>query len=168
LESGFTITDAERNFKLDFQGFDVLIEQAIVDLLHIFRIPVQKRTHKPHEYELSGRVSNRWSSEKYHDLLKALGKNRSLHATLAKCDVRQALRKARELRNRWENNEEAEGHLSLRMHDLRGIVTEIMGWLETAYTIAEQEVEIPMGKQRETGQTGGVLECMGEPMDWEK
>ncbi|EXU95027.1 hypothetical protein X797_011889 [Metarhizium robertsii] len=162
LASGFTLKDAERNFKLDFEGFYALIEQAIVNLLHIFRVSVQRETSKP---KVGGLPLNGWSRHSYHhDVLKALEENDSLRATLGTGSVNQALWQAKELRNRWKDPGESEEVLSM-MCDVRWIVMEIMGGLEAVYAVALKEVEIPMGKQRELRQAGGG--GAGDPMDWE-
>ncbi|EFY84229.1 hypothetical protein MAC_09723 [Metarhizium acridum CQMa 102] len=160
LASGFTLKDAERNFKLDFEGFYALIEQAIVNLLHIFRVSVQRQRSKP---KIGGLPLNGWSRHSYHhDVLNALDENGSLRATLGTGSVNQALWQAKELRNRWKDPGESE-EVSSRMYDMRWIVMEIMGGLEAVYAIALKEVEIPMGKQREIGQAGGGHTFSGSP-----
>ncbi|KAF5136287.1 hypothetical protein E5D57_000047 [Metarhizium anisopliae] len=166
LASGFTLKDAEHNFKLDFEGFYALVEQAIVNLLHVFRVSVQRETSKPRNGGLPARALNGWSSHSYHhDVLKALDENDLLRATLGTGSVNQALWQAKELRNRWKDPGESE-EVSSRMYDMRWIVMEIMGGLEAVYAIALKEVEIPMGKQREIGRADGALEW--DPMDWEQ
>ncbi|KAF5131546.1 hypothetical protein E5D57_007901 [Metarhizium anisopliae] len=165
LACGFTLKDAERSFKLDFEGFYALIEQAIVNLLHVFGVSVQRETSKPRNGGLPSRELNGWPRHSYHhDVLKALDENNLLRATLGTGSVNQALWQAKELKNRWKAPGESE-EVSSGMYDVRWIVMEIMGGLEVVYAIALKEVEIPMGKQREIGQEDGTLEW--GPMDWE-
>ena len=155
-ESGFTLQDAEFNFKLDFHGFYASIEQAIVSLLHIFRVSL------PNQPLRSNRKLDHLSS-----ILKALDHHCSLRATLGTGDTSQALWTAYELGNKWKNSEDVEGIPSLRMYNLPWIVAGIMTGLEAAYMAAVKEVEIPMGKQRDTGQSDRVVDCGADPMDWE-
>ena len=158
-EPGFTVQDAARNFKLDFHEIYGLIHQAIVNLLHIFRISVDHVAPKLNEV---GTVFSAWSSPAYHhNVLKAIDENRSLHAILGTGDVSQAFWRAEELGKKWKDPDAVE--TSLQSSGLAWILTEIMGGLEAAHVIAEKEVRTALGKQRQAT----VPSYTADEMDWE-
>lgn len=162
-ESGFTFQSAGHNFKLDFHEFYGLIEEAIFNLLHVFRVPVYCGTLKPKENIVSGEIYN-WLSQSYRpNVLEALNESRSLHDVLGTGDVSQALRKARQLSSRWFGREDAKV-LPSDMNELKWILIEIMGGLEAVCVIAENEIETPLGKGRQVK----VESCRVDMMDWEK
>ncbi|KAK2597422.1 hypothetical protein QQS21_005970 [Conoideocrella luteorostrata] len=164
-EWGFSPQDAERNFKVDFHEFYAWVEQAVVFLLLVFGVVVEKGARQ------GGGAG--WSSHAYHhNVLRALDdEDNPLHETLGVGDVNQALWKAKELRNRWKDAAEGKETPPLKMYDLRWIVTEVLGGLEAAYAVAGREVEGDLGRENEIG-TGGRegedgWEWMVESMDWE-
>ena len=157
---GFTPEDAERNFKVDFHEFYVWIEQAVVLLLQVFGIEIREPPGARHMY--------------HHNVLMAA--EEGVYAeVLGKGDVKAALWKAKELRNRWKDAAEGKETPPLGMYDLGWIVRSILGGLEGAYGVAQDEVrraqEASMG-DTQNEQTADITQEEGwdwmvESMDWE-
>ncbi|KAK2678345.1 hypothetical protein RAB80_007085 [Fusarium oxysporum f. sp. vasinfectum] len=149
-EFGFLVTDAERNFKVDFHEFYAWIEQALVLLLMVFGISVSRGN------------SFKTGNHTYHEN--------------AEGEVNQALRKAKELRNRWKDVADGKETPPLKMYDLTWLVGQILGGLEIGYGIAAGRVQEAMQRQWDDGdehmgmgevQGDDEWEWMVEPMDWE-
>ncbi|KAF4451134.1 transcription factor [Fusarium austroafricanum] len=168
-EFGFTVADAERNFKVDFHEFYKWIEQALVLLLMIFKISV------PEEKPQRG-----WNHTYHENVLIELEMlDCPVHEALGRGEVNQALRKAKELRNRWKDASEGKETPPLKMYDLNWLVGQILGGLELGYGIAAQRVQSEAAEKRswaddydddEMGmaeQADDEWEWMVEPMDWE-
>ncbi|KAF5663206.1 transcription factor [Fusarium heterosporum] len=166
LEFGFTVADAERNFKVDFHEFYVWIEQALVLLLLVFGITV------PRGFGY-GKVTHAY----HHEVLVALETpSCPVHEALGKGEANQALRKAKELRNKWKDASDGKETPPLKMYDLNWLVGQILGGLEVGYGVAARMVEEEAlnGQLDDTDEhmaaaTGGDGEWdwMVEPMDWE-
>ncbi|KAH6603204.1 hypothetical protein Trco_007979 [Trichoderma cornu-damae] len=162
---GFSVQDAEVNFKVDFHEFYVRIEQALVFVLLVFGIAVPRggpgpRSQAAHTY--------------HHNVLKTLDdEDNPLHGALGGGDVNHALWKAKELRNRWKDAAEGRETPPLKMYDLTWIVGQVLGGLEVAYGLAAGRVEQLKTKANGHGGAGGGAddgdgwEWMVEPMDWE-
>ncbi|KAG6233914.1 hypothetical protein E4U26_000099 [Claviceps purpurea] len=178
LEWKFTAQDAERNFKVDFHEFYAWIEQALVFLLLIFGVTVERagwgggagRVRRGGGFSSSSSSS---SHAYHHNVLKALEDTRNpLHGTLGRGTVMEALWKAKELRNRWKDAAEGKETPPLKLYDLRWIVASILGGLEEAYGLAGREVvqgsDLGLGREErsEGGEEDG-WEWMVEMMDWE-
>lgn len=94
---------------------------------------------------------------------------------LGKGDVKAALWKAKELRNRWKDAAEGKETPPLGMYDLGWIVRSILGGLEGAYGVAQEEVrkaqENGMGNSQNQHNPESMQEegwdWMVESMDWE-
>ncbi|KAL6920906.1 hypothetical protein ACHAPO_009526 [Fusarium lateritium] len=130
---GFTVGDAERNFKVDFHEFYVWIEQAIVLLLLVFDIGI------PHQRFAGGRKQQ----HRYHEeVINALEEvSCPLYKALGSGEVNMALRKAKELRNRWKDAGEGKETPPLKMYDLTWLVGQILAGLEVGYSIGAKKVE---------------------------
>lgn len=170
-EAGFTPTDAERNFKVDFHEFYMWIEQALVLLLRIFDVTVPRG-----EGGIRGFANHAY----HHNVLSAFDDEENpLHAALGTGDVHHALWKAKELRNRWKDAAEGKETPPLKMYDLSWVVGQILGGLELAYGLAGMKVQEDMARQATLGlqetnnghpNIGGPDESwdwMVETMDWE-
>ncbi|KAG5955469.1 hypothetical protein E4U57_003421 [Claviceps arundinis] len=177
LEWKFTAQDAERNFKVDFHEFYAWIEQALVFLLRIFGVTVERAGWgggAGGARRGGGFSSSSSSSHAYHhNVLKTLEDKRNpLHGTLGRGTVIEALWKAKELRNRWKDAAEGKETPPLKLYDLRWIVASILGGLEEAYGLAGREVvkgsDLGLGREErsEGGEEDG-WEWMVEMMDWE-
>ena len=141
---GFSPEDAEANFKVDFHESYVWIEQALVFLQLVFGVVIARGS-------IGG---GRGATHAYHhNVLQALADAKSpLYAPLGKGNVKEALWKAKELRNRWKPvGQEDEGKEAppWKMYDVRWIVTTIMGGLEEAWVLARERVG---GERKEGGE----------------
>lgn len=158
------VGEAERNFKVDFHEFYVWIEQAIVLLLLVFDITI------PHSNRKKG------MPHQYHDNVIVALENPTcpLYEVLGKGEVNMALRKAKELRNRWKDVADKETP-PLKMYDLTWLVGQVLGGLETGYGIAAKKVETDnQGRSWADDFDDEMVmagddewEWMVEPMDWE-
>ncbi|KAL7765324.1 hypothetical protein ACKLNR_003240 [Fusarium oxysporum f. sp. zingiberi] len=165
-EFGFLVTDAERNFKVDFHEFYAWIEQALVLLLMVFGISVSRGN------------SFKMGNHTYHEnvLMELEMPDCPVHEALGRGEVNQALRKAKELRNRWKDVADGKETPPLKMYDLTWLVGQILGGLEIGYGIAAGRVQEAMQRQWDDGdehmgmgevQGDDEWEWMVEPMDWE-
>lgn len=149
----FTAEDAERNFKVDFHEFYVWIEQAVVLLLQVVGVEIREPPGAKHMY--------------HHNVLMAA--EEGVYGTvLGVGDVKAALWKAKELRNRWKDAAEGKETPPLGMYDLGWIVRSVLRGLEAAYEIAKEEVSLQSGQadQVEIMEEEG-WDWMVESMDWE-
>lgn len=162
-EFGFTPEDADRNFKVDFHEFYSWIEQALVLLLLVFGISVSRSQQNGY--------TGGWGHAYHHNVLKALEEETCpVYSALGQGDVKQALWKAKELRNRWKDASEGKETPSLKMYDLTWIVTQILSGLEAGYGIATIRVQEDSadGKDVNIADAGeDEWEWMVETMDWE-
>ncbi|KAF5580858.1 hypothetical protein FPANT_9155 [Fusarium pseudoanthophilum] len=165
-EFGFLVTDAERNFKVDFHEFYAWIEQALVLLLMVFGISVSRGT------------LYKTGNHTYHEnvLTELEMPDCPVHEALGRGEVNQALRKAKELRNRWKDVTEGKETPPLKMYDLTWLVGQILGGLEVGYGIAAGRMQETVQRHWDDddehmgmGEVQGddEWEWMVEPMDWE-
>ncbi|PHH63181.1 hypothetical protein CDD81_6232 [Ophiocordyceps australis] len=165
----FSTLDAERNFKVDFHEFYIWIEQAVVLLLRVFGTTIDAR---PGQSTLSA------THAFHHNVLMALSDElHPLHESLGTGDVKHALWKAKELRNRWKDVAEGQQAQTppLKMYDLEWIVAKVMTGLDSAYAVAAQRVRQDMQtagvdidmQQAQAVQAEDEWQWMVEPMDWE-
>ncbi|RDA94916.1 hypothetical protein CP533_0110 [Ophiocordyceps camponoti-saundersi (nom. inval.)] len=167
LEWDFSVEEAERNFKVDFYEFYAWIEQAVVLILSVFGTGVSPSC------VTAGLVRGRHAY--HHNVLKALDEpTHPLHAILGTGDVRHALWKAKELRNKWKDAAEGTDETPpLRMYDLNWIVTQTMRGLEAAYEVALKSLREELGGNEgefeawSRGVRVEEWEWMVEPMDWQ-
>ncbi|RGP78478.1 transcription factor [Fusarium longipes] len=162
---GFPVADAERNFKVDFHEFYVWIEQAIVLLLLVFDISV------PHTQRKFG------ERHTYHeDVINALEElSCPLFDVLGRGETNMALRKAKELRNRWKDASDGKETPPLKMYDLTWVVGQILTGLEAGHGIGAKKVdEDSRGRSWADDFDDEMVvagdnewEWMVEPMDWE-
>ncbi|KAK3359413.1 hypothetical protein B0T25DRAFT_532870 [Lasiosphaeria hispida] len=121
------VAEAELMFKLDFFEYYMLVERALVHLLGVYGIEIQRGARRPMNSEGGNRGVNSslWSGSdgrtttsnddngggaraaaghRYHaNVLEALDNRDSpLHATLGAGEVRRQLGRAKDLRNRWK------------------------------------------------------------------
>ncbi|CAH0038067.1 unnamed protein product [Clonostachys rhizophaga] len=158
-EGGWTPEHAEGNFKVDFYEFYAWIEQALVLLQRIFGVEIS-----------SGRGGRSWSSggtadhSFHHNVLAALEEEGNpLRGVLGSGEVRHALWKAKELRNRWKDAAAGEKETPpLRMYDLSWIVGNILAGLEAAYGVAAGKV-----RELEEAEKGGSAEATVEDQGWD-
>jgi len=115
------VIETEQMFKLDFFEYYMLIERALVHLLGVFGITVSKNGFvtstpfasqtTPSNRTTNGLSQSGWntannggSSHRYHaNVIEALDNPQNpLHKILGKGEVRKALQRAKDLRNRWK------------------------------------------------------------------
>ncbi|RGP65792.1 transcription factor [Fusarium sporotrichioides] len=164
---GFTVGEAERNFKVDFHEFYVWIEQAIVLLLLVFDIEISHRRF----------VGGKRQQHRYHEeVIAALEETTCpLYEALGSGEVNMALRKAKELRNRWKDAGEGKETPPLKMYDLTWLVGQILAGLEVGYGIGAKKVETDSQGRSwaddfddEMGMAvDDEWDWMVEPMEWE-
>ncbi|KAM0256695.1 hypothetical protein ACHAPA_012051 [Fusarium lateritium] len=164
LDFGFTVAEAEKNFKVDFYEFYVWIEQALVLLLLVFGIKITRGSgygNGAHAY--------------HHNVIMALeDPTCPVYEALGTGEANQALWKAKELRNKWKDMGEGKNTPPLKMYDLTWLVGQILGGLEVGYARAARAVEEEAlrgqgeveDEQMAMG-ADGEWDWMVEPMDWE-
>ncbi|KAI9155131.1 hypothetical protein HJFPF1_07705 [Paramyrothecium foliicola] len=171
-EAGFTASDAERNFKVDFYEFYAWIEQTLVLVLRIFDVVIPRGEGNG----TRGSANHTF----HHNVLMAFeDEGNPLHPVLGVGDVHHALWKAKELRNRWKDASEGKQTPPLKMYDLSWVVGQILGGLELGYGLAMVKVQEDMARAAvngaEDGSTGQTMpggqdeswDWMVEAMDWE-
>ncbi|KAK0392018.1 hypothetical protein NLU13_1516 [Sarocladium strictum] len=142
---GFEPEEAEMNFKVDFHEAYVWIEQALVFLQLVFGVVIP-RGNGGVVGMTNGSIGKPATHAYHHNVLQALADASSpLYATLGKGDVKEALWKAKELRNRWKDAAVASGAGDKdtpprQMYSVDWIVKTIMLGLEQAYPLARQRV----------------------------
>ncbi|KAI3316897.1 hypothetical protein HD806DRAFT_516461 [Xylariaceae sp. AK1471] len=179
----------EIHFKLDFHEFYMLIERALVHLMGVYGIVIYAHLDangngygvgNAHQSN-SGTFRDRCQRHRYHEnvLLALDNRDNPLHETLGRPEVRKQFARAKELRNRWKNADDADpGRFMpapLEAYNLEEILQAILGALEHAFFVTEQYV-----RQRNPGvdQNHPVStadwttdsddwEFMVDAMDWE-
>ncbi|KAK4669553.1 uncharacterized protein QC763_204020 [Podospora pseudopauciseta] len=115
------VAERELMFKLDFFEYYMLIERAVVHLLAVFGVDIDRHTISESSRDVSpvkqsqgqrlglsgsrwGRDGNNRSNHRYHaNVLEALDKpHNPLHGILGQGEVRKQLGRAKDLRNRWK------------------------------------------------------------------
>ncbi|KAK0720331.1 hypothetical protein B0H67DRAFT_599844 [Lasiosphaeris hirsuta] len=190
------VAEAELMFKLDFFEYYMLIERALVHLLGVYGIEIQRGARRP--MNAGGVTSSLWSDgrtndgsggtaaggHRYHaNVLEALdNRDNPLHATLGTGEVRRQLGRAKDLRNRWKTAaDDLEGGSGggqngkfaapLETYDFERILTDIFDGFDAAYLVAEQFVlgdagDVNMDPEG-TMTEEEQWEFMVDAMDWE-
>ncbi|GAP83998.1 putative fungal specific transcription factor [Rosellinia necatrix] len=179
----------EIHFKLDFHEFYMLIERALVHLMGVYGIVIYAQCDpngngygvgNAPDHDL-GAFRDRSQRHSYHEnVLLALGDPANpLHGTLGREDVRKQFARAKELRNRWKNADDANAcrfmPAPLEAYNLKQILQTILLALEQAYFVTEQFVrqQTPGVDQNEPVSTADWTtdsddwEFMVDAMDWE-
>ncbi|KAI1272770.1 hypothetical protein F5Y07DRAFT_378755 [Xylaria sp. FL0933] len=178
----------EIHFKLDFHEFYMLIERALVHLMGVYDIVVYAQSDpNGHGYGVGNALQNhdsfrdRSQPHRYHEnvLLALADPGNPLNGTLGQPEVRKQLARAKELRNRWKNADDAEpGRFMpapLEAYNLKEILQTILLALEQAYFVTEQFVRQrnPGADQNQPVSTADWTtnsddwEFMVDAMDWE-
>ncbi|KAI9037731.1 uncharacterized protein KD926_000072 [Aspergillus affinis] len=186
------INYAATMFKIDFHEYYALLERAIVHLLGVFGVQVTSTPSRKWRGNTVGQ-GVQWNTtmpmgpggarpgvgHSYHaNVLETLeDPTCPLHEVLGLGDVREQLRKAKELRNRWKtadmSEEELEGErrrrpmLPLESYDFDHILTEIFGGLEDGYLLAQAHVAAVDGDKANEMEMDGGWDFIVEAMDWE-
>ncbi|KAK1141824.1 hypothetical protein N8T08_008489 [Aspergillus melleus] len=185
---------AETMFKIDFHEYYALLERAIVHLLGVFGVQV---TSTPSRKWRGNKVGQgvQWNTtpmgpggagarpggggHSYHaNVLETLeDPSCPLHEVLGRDDVREQLRKAKELRNRWKTADMSEEELEgegwrrqmppLESYDFDQILTEIFGGLEEGYLLAQAHVASVDGDKANEMEMDGGWDFIFDAMDWE-
>ncbi|KAI1119867.1 hypothetical protein F5Y10DRAFT_259481 [Nemania abortiva] len=141
----------EIHFKLDFHEFYMLIERALVHLMGIYGIVIYARADvNGNGYGVvnasennAGISRDRSQQHSYHEnVLLALNDfTNPLHETLGRPEVLKQLLRAKDLRNRWKNADDAGPSrympAPLEAYNLKEILQTILLALEQAYYVAE-------------------------------
>ncbi|KAI8624377.1 hypothetical protein F5Y19DRAFT_320023 [Xylariaceae sp. FL1651] len=183
------IDACEIHFKLDFHEFYMLIERALVHLMGVYGIVIYaQRDANGNGYGVgNGHVNtattfrDRSLRHQYHEnvLLALDDPANPLHGTLGRLEARKQLARAKELRNRWKNADDADpGRFvpaPLEAYNLEEILQTILAALEQAYFLTEQHVRQrnPSADQSHPVSTADWTtdssdwEFMVDAMDWE-
>ncbi|VTO84116.1 unnamed protein product [Fusarium graminearum] len=164
---GFSAGDAEKNFKVDFHEFYAWIEQAIVLLLLVFNIEISSK-----RFGMGMKQQHRYHEEVITTLEDA---KCPLYEALGSGEVNMALRKAKELRNRWKDAGEGKETPPLKMYDLTWLVGQVLAGLEVGYAIGAKKVETDnQGRSWADDFDDEMVmavddewDWMVEPMEWE-
>ncbi|KAI0977114.1 hypothetical protein F4678DRAFT_411876 [Xylaria arbuscula] len=172
----------EIHFKLDFHEFYMLIERALVHLMGVYDIVIYAQADpngNGYGYGVGNASQNnhdafrdRSQPHRYHEnvLLALDDPSNPLHKTLGHPGVRKQLARAKELRNRWKNADEADpGRFMpapLEAYNLKEILQTILLALDQAYFVTEQFV-----RQRNPGvgqnQPVSTADWTTDSDDWE-
>ncbi|KAI1411845.1 hypothetical protein F5Y13DRAFT_164470 [Hypoxylon sp. FL1857] len=175
----------EIQFKLDFHEFYMLIERALVRLMAIFGIVIKgngilidgnfrANENMAHNgpVDANGRPMHHW----YHaNVLTALEDPKNpLNGIFGTPEVRKQLSRAKDLRNRWKNIDDAEPEKfkppPLSTYNLDQIVQTILTAIEQAHEFAAEHIRKSGGKLADdTDETVKQedWEFMVDAMDWE-
>ncbi|KAI1390651.1 uncharacterized protein F4822DRAFT_393921 [Hypoxylon trugodes] len=173
----------EIQFKLDFHEFYMLIERALVRLMAIYGIVVKGTSivvngnirAKPESDNDASSENENLPLHWYHsNVLAALDDPRNpLKQLFEVSGAREQLKRAKDLRNRWKNLDEAEPRKypppPLSTYNLDYIVTTILSAIEQAH---ERALEHFHGNGSELSNSigaseGDEWEFITEAMDWE-
>ncbi|KAI1814914.1 hypothetical protein GGS20DRAFT_369256 [Poronia punctata] len=179
----------EIHFKLDFHEFYMLIERALVHLMGVYGIVIYPYTGPDGKgYGVgAGSQSNpeafrdRAQRHQYHEnvLLALDSPENPLHGILGRPEVRRQFARAKELRNRWKNADEADSGrfvpAPLEAYNLEEMLQAILLALEQAFFVTEQYVRQrnPSINQNSPVSTADWTtnsedwEFMVDAMDWE-
>ncbi|TGJ83901.1 hypothetical protein E0Z10_g4826 [Xylaria hypoxylon] len=141
----------EIHFKLDFHEFYMLIERALVHLMGVYDIVIYAQSDpNGNGYGVGSATQNnpgafrdRYQPHRYHEnvLLALDNPANPLHETLGQPQIRKQLARAKELRNRWKNADDADpGRFMpapLEAYNLKEILQTILLALEQAYFVTE-------------------------------
>ncbi|KAE8139000.1 hypothetical protein BDV38DRAFT_281562 [Aspergillus pseudotamarii] len=183
-DRGVDVAHAEIMFKIDFFEYYALLERAIVHLLGVFGVTVTGAVTRSQSTPRLGRNRSRVAAHRYHaNVLDTLeGETCPLHAVLGSGNVREQLRKAKELRNRWKtadmSKEEAETDpfrrpketaMPLESYDFDHILSEIFIGLEDGLALARDHLaraENSTGNDL-SGDSEADWDFIVDAMDWE-
>jgi hypothetical protein len=144
----------EIHFKLDFHEYYMLIERALVHLMGVYGIVIYAHLDengngygvgKAHQSN-PGTIRDRSQRHRYHEnvLLALDNRDNPLHNTLGRPEVRKQFARAKELRNRWKNADDADNGrfmpAPLEAYNLEEILQTILQALEQAFFVTEQYV----------------------------
>ncbi|KAI0844779.1 hypothetical protein F5Y00DRAFT_247906 [Daldinia vernicosa] len=165
----------EIQFKLDFHEFYMLIERALVRLMGIFGIAVKNQGATINGvFTLYG--SSEGGQHRYHaNVLRALEDSKNpLNVIFGAPEVKKQLMRAKDLRNRWKNIDEADSAslppAPLSAYNLELMVQTILSAIERAHAFTVEYVVKREGKPMNTpSETVGEKdwEFMVDAMDWE-
>ncbi|KAI2467932.1 hypothetical protein F4781DRAFT_400286 [Annulohypoxylon bovei var. microspora] len=183
------VVACETQFKLDFHEFYMLIERALVRLMGIFGIVVRRdgiiidgviKMNSVQDENLGHDTTEdpkeRFIQHFYHkNVLTALqDPHNPLYSIFGKPEVRMQLSRAKDLRNRWKNIDEADPvnftPLPLSSYNLELIMQTILTAIEEAHNLAADYIRKKGGGPMEV--TGSAAkeddwEFMVDAMDWE-
>ncbi|KAI0139510.1 hypothetical protein F4776DRAFT_592360 [Hypoxylon sp. NC0597] len=179
------IEACEVQFKLDFHEFYMLIERALVRLMAIFGIIIKgngilvdgnfKMNENPAN-KMSQDAAERPIHHWYHaNVLTALEDPKNpLNTIFGTPEVRKQLLRAKDLRNRWKNIDEAEPEKfkppPLSAYNLEQIVQTILTAIEHAHEVAAEYIRKNGGEPANgTSEAASQQdwEFMVDAMDWE-
>lgn len=155
--------DAELHFKLDFFEYYMLLERALVHLLGVFGISVNRQGDKwlgPGANDNGNQNGTRnvyTANHSYHqNVLSALeAKSNPLYEALGCGEVRAHLGRAKDLRNRWKYAEAQDdqahpdpvaSRAPLESYDLVNMFNHIFAGFDKGYMIANEWVDQLAGK----------------------
>ncbi|KAI0205074.1 hypothetical protein F4808DRAFT_272352 [Astrocystis sublimbata] len=139
----------EIHFKLDFHEFYMLIERALVHLMEIFGITIERVGGGGGGPRISNELRtqrDRYEQHRYHEnVLRAMDSPANpLHEMLGRPDVLRQFFRAKELRNRWKHaDDDDSGRVrapQLESYNLKEILSVILAALEQAYFFTDQYV----------------------------
>lgn len=168
------VDEAELMFKLDFFEYYMLLERALVHLLGVFGITISRGAFIERGNNVgregnspgptgggsgtasgsnsNGTASPRYSHRYHANVLEALDDTGNpLNPVLGIGDVRQQLARAKDLRNRWKNADDAGNaggrdrgkprvSAPLESYDLERILGAVFDGFDRAFVVAEQFV----------------------------
>ncbi|KXJ92648.1 hypothetical protein Micbo1qcDRAFT_160395 [Microdochium bolleyi] len=142
------VDENEIHFKLDYYEYYNLLEQALVSLLGVYGVTVDRHASQPQSSARNTQLSKSDYRHRYHaNVLSALESPQTpLGAVFGVASVRKQLLRAKELRNRWKYVEEDDGSSSdeppgsLASYNLDEILQAVQAAIEYGYEVARRDV----------------------------
>lgn len=193
------VAEAELMFKIDFHEYYGMLERALVHLQLVFGIVISgqhrdigRLTPASQRQGLAAAAAaaaaedrpRRYAHSYHANVLAALDDPANpLHGTLGSLDVRRALSRAKDLRNRWKNADETAGaatngvsrttvtvlpngkhvaHLPLESYDLSNILSVVHEALDRAYLVADDYVRCLLAQAAAGGGAGSDEQSLAD------
>ncbi|OGM47190.1 hypothetical protein ABOM_003902 [Aspergillus bombycis] len=170
-DGGVDVAHAEIMFKIDFFEYYALLERAIVHLLGVFGVTVTGAISRSQSTPRLGRSGSPVATHRYHaNVLDTLeSENCPLYPVLGTGNVREQLRKAKELRNRWKTADMSKEEAEKDSYDFDHILSEIFVGLEDGLALAREHVARVENGTGDglSGDSEADWDFIVDAMDWE-
>lgn len=173
------IEENEINFKLDYYEYYILLEQALVSLLAVYGVTVDRHaplqnTSKNRSPERTNGLAKTEYKHRYHaNVLASLeSPSTPLGFIFSDAHVRRQLLRAKELRNRWKYIDDDDEPVPtqapppLESYNLGEILQIVQAAIECGYEIAQRDVEASQIQSAANGKSHLHSESLSS-QDWD-
>lgn len=173
------IEENEINFKLDYYEYYILLEQALVSLLAVYGVTVDRHaplqnTSKSRSPERTNGLAKTEYKHRYHaNVLASLeSPSTPLGFIFSDAHVRRQLLRAKELRNRWKYIDDDDEPVPtqapppLESYNLGEILQIVQAAIECGYEIAQRDVEASQIQSAANGKSHLPSESLSS-QDWD-